>query len=284
MSGKYDVVSKDLVEVNPADVLEVIGQKRPPERVRVIDADLSTVSSAADKVVWVDDPEPWILHFEFHTYWDDRLPFDLNVRSALLQKRHGISVASVVFLLRPEANAKALTGVLRNKTPVCTPSEFHYEIVRMWNLPPETILNGPLSLLPYAPLCGVNEAELPAVVARMRERIAAEAGPSLAGKLWTATFVLMGLQFSEQTIQRLISAVQTMRESVTYQAILREGREEGREEEARNIILRQGSIRFGLPDEAVANQLRAINEIARLEEMSELLLKVNSWQELLASK
>lgn len=277
MSGKYDTVSKDLTDVNPADLLAVLGQARPSERVRSIDADLSSIVTSADKVIWVDDPQPWILHAEFHTYWDGELPFHLNVRNALLRKRHMISVASVVFLLRPLADATNLTGVHRNETPIGKPSDFHYEVVRMWTLAPETILNGPLSMLPYAPLCGVDESGIAAVVAQMKERITAEAAPPLAGKLWAATYVLMGLQFKEETIKQLLSGVQTMRESVTYQAILREGREE----EARKLLIRAAKKRLGIPDAATLEKLNSICELSTLEDMVERVADVESWQQLL---
>jgi hypothetical protein len=39
-----------------------------------------------------------------------------------------------------------------------------------------------------------------------------------------------------------------MKESTTYQKILREGRAEGRAEEAKRILKRQGSRRFGTLD------------------------------------
>ena len=69
-----------------------------------------------------------------------------------------------------------------------------------------------------------------------------------------------------------------MRESVTYMAII----DEGRVEEAHKIMLRQGRKLFGPPDEATTAALTAIDDIDRLEFLSEQLLEVKSWQELLA--
>ena len=73
-----------------------------------------------------------------------------------------------------------------------------------------------------------------------------------------------------------------MRESVTYQAILEEGREEGRVEELHRTLLRLGRRRFGEPDETVRNQIEAIRDIERLEDLSERLVIVSSWDELMA--
>ena len=76
-----------------------------------------------------------------------------------------------------------------------------------------------------------------------------------------------------------------MRESSTIQAWLEEGRmkglQEGLAEEARRIILRLGQIRFGVPDETVKTQLDAIPQLDELERLTERLLIVSSWDELL---
>ena len=69
-----------------------------------------------------------------------------------------------------------------------------------------------------------------------------------------------------------------MRESVTYQAIL----EEGRVEELHRTILRLGRRRFGEVDEAVRQQIEAIRDIVVLEDLTERLLIVSSWDELMA--
>ena len=63
----------------------------------------------------------------------------------------------------------------------------------------------------------------------MRERFDREATKSEAETLWTATYLLMGLTYSDELIDRLLMGVQNMKESVTYQKILREGRRRGSE-------------------------------------------------------
>ena len=93
---------------------------------------------------------------------------------------------------------------------------------------PEPYLSAGVNLVPLAPLTDVSEATLPGVV----ERVPADNAESSARalKLWTATYLLMGLCYSEETVSQLLAGVQNMQESTTYQAILREGREAGREE------------------------------------------------------
>jgi len=105
--------------------------------------------------------------------------------------------------------------------------------------------------------------------------------------------LLMGLNYSNELIDRLLEGVQTMKESVTYQKILREGlaegralglevgRAEGRAEEAKKILRRQGSKRFGKPDPAIDAVIDSTSDLVRLEQLVDRILDVQSWDELL---
>ncbi len=109
------------------------------------------------------------------------------------------------------------------------------------------------------------------------------AGASTAGDLWTTTYVLMGLRYPRDVVDQALQGVMTgMRESATYQAILQEGEAKGEVKGRRATLLRQGRKKFGPPDAATLAVLETIGDIARLEQLSERLLEVNSWQELLA--
>jgi hypothetical protein len=76
-----------------------------------------------------------------------------------------------------------------------------------------------------------------------------------------------------------------MKESTTYQLILKEGRAEGRAEgkaeEARQLLLRLGKKRFGPPSKDIETDLQNITSLERLEQLAERLLEVGNWQELL---
>ena len=89
-----------------------------------------------------------------------------------------------------------------------------------------------------------------------------------------------------------------MRESSVYQAILEEGREsgillgraegreEGREEgsadEARRILLRLGTRRFGEPDAATSARIDRLHDRELLETLIDGILQAGDWPELLA--
>ena len=78
-----------------------------------------------------------------------------------------------------------------------------------------------------------------------------------------------------------------MKESTTYQAILEEGKQEGKHEgsvaEARRLLLLLGTSRFGPPDAAERAAIEAEGQTERLEEWTLRLLTVSGWEELLAS-
>lgn len=78
-----------------------------------------------------------------------------------------------------------------------------------------------------------------------------------------------------------------MKESSTYQAILEEGRQEGRSEgavaEAKKVLRLQGNKTFGAPDDRITAALERINDLAQLEDLLERLPAAASWQELLGS-
>ena len=70
-----------------------------------------------------------------------------------------------------------------------------------------------------------------------------------------------------------------MRESVTHQTI----REEGRAQEARELLLDLGTEKLGRPDPATAATIEAVDDLAALHRMGRAVLRANSWQELPAA-
>ena len=144
-------------------------------------------------------------------------------------------------------------------------------------LTPEAILQGGLGTLPLAPLTRVSRPELPGLIRQMDQRIDHEAEPSAAQSLWTATYVLMGLEYEREFTQHLLRGVCAMKESVTYQAIL----EEGRVEEAHRILLSQGTALFGKPSVKVRRTLAGITDVELLESLLLRVVKVSNWTQLL---
>jgi len=275
---QFDPTLKTLVEVGPGDWTVFAGQPAAPTR--VIDADIATVSGAADKVLRVEAAPPYLLHLEFVSGHDAAdLPATLNKRNVLLDDGHGLLVRTVVVLLRPSADSPALTGSRRRGFPNESPYNlFNYQVIRVWQVPPDRLLAGGLGTLPLAPISAVTEAELPGIIEQMERRLRKREARSLADQLWAATYLLLGLRHSPATAQALLRGVRSMKESSTYQAIV----EEGRIEEARKLLLRLGSKQLGRPTARTRTALAQITDLERLEALIERLGSAPSWHALLA--
>lgn len=282
MAKPFDATLKELVERYPGDWMAQLGFSTSCT-VELIDADLSTITTQADKIVKVNDPEPWLMHVELQAGRDphvDRRALKYNV---LAYDRHDLPVDTVIVLLRPEADAPNLTGRLVYQ-PAHGKSSlvFEYQVLRLWQRPVETVLAGGLGTLPLAPLCNVPQQELPRVLRRMAERVRQEASPDEAAVLWTSTYVLMGLRYPSDVAAQLLEGVRGMKESTTYQAILEEGRSEGIVEGEKKALLLLGTRRFGPPDAATRAAIVSLDSIGKLDQLTARLLDVSSWDELLA--
>jgi predicted transposase YdaD len=290
MSKPYDATSKDLIETDPAGWVTFLGGNAPASAVSLVDADVSTVTTDADKVIRVDAVAPWLLHLDIQTGWQNDLDRRLLRYNALLHYRHAIPVASVLVILRSSASVTSLSGVMPVRPPVGANWDFRYEVIRVWERDANDFLTAPLGLVPLAPLARVRANDLPSVVAGMRQRIDAQPDRSLAAKLWAATYVLMGLRFDQASVETVLSGVMQMEESVTYQAILRRGEQAGLQQGLQRgstqgmtkLLLRQGHKRFGNPTAAQEARIVAITDSAKLEQLSDKILEVNTWDELLA--
>jgi len=253
----------------------------------VIDADIATISGAADKVRLLKGPSPSVMHFEFQSGPDASLPRRMNVYNSVLEHRHDLPVASVVILLSPQADLSCISGVYERSVPQQSEPyrRFRYQVVRVWQLPVASLLQGGLGCLALAPISAVTEPALPEIVHEIKRRFAEIEDKDRVGRLWTAVYVLMGMRYDKILVDELLQGVMNMEESVTYQAIVQKGRAEGRvegaAEEARKLILRLGKERFqAAPSASVRSRLQGIVGLTELESMAERLMHCRSWADL----
>jgi predicted transposase YdaD len=285
----YDPTLKALVETEPESWPAWLGG--PPGPTALIDADIATVSGAADKVLRVAAEPPYLLHLEFVTGHDTAiLPGKLHVRNALLGDRHDLPVRSAAVVLRPGADSPQLTGVYARGFPGEEAYlTFRYRVVRVWQLPPEPLLTGGLPLLALAPISAVTEAELPGIIERMGRRLGGRRARRQAEVVWAAAYILLGLRYSASLATQLFRGVVSMKESSTYQAILEEGREKGLQEgevrgaisEAKRVLRLLGDDAFGEPDARTAAAIERLDDLRRLEDLLKRVRTAGSWQELL---
>jgi hypothetical protein len=195
---------------------------------------------------------------------------------------YNLRVRSVAVLLRPQADAGNLTGVLDLHAPDGGRIvEFHYKVVRAWQQPLDPLLAGSLGTLPMAPLADVSRKDVPQVIQRIDERLVRETTAEVAAIIMKATLSLTGLRLTKNELKELRKGARSMdvlRESSAYELFL----DEGMIHEARKLVLRLGQARFGPLGEETRKAIEAIEELEPLERLLDRLLFVSNWSELLA--
>jgi predicted transposase YdaD len=303
----FDATLKDLIARYLDDWPAYLGH--PPGTIAELDeSDLSAVTSPADRVVRIFETEESVLHLELQASADPDLPARLLRYVGLLFERRKVPIDSTVILLRPEAVTSNLTGVLEFRAPRTGKRLLlEYDVVRVWEQPVESFLEGGLGTLPLAPLCNDARSRLPEVLRAIDERIEEQLPPGEAADLRTATYILMGLRYRPEQVRSVYRGLAKMRESSTYQAILEEGRAEGVEvgraegvevgraegvevgraegslSEAQRILLILGTERFGAPSAEVQARVASESGVERLEELTRRVLTAQSWEELLGA-
>lgn len=280
MAKDYDATMKSMVDLSPADWLALAG--RPPAPVTAVDADNSVVmSGAVDKLLRVHADPEYLLRLDFQAGHDSaQLPRRLKLYNAVQEYKYNLAVLSVAVLLHPRADSPQLTGLCERTLPGegGPYSWLRYRVVRVWQLPVERVFAGGAGLLSLAPISNVSQAEVPDVIRRMRERLGREEHGK-AADIWASTFILLSLRYSEAFAETMIDIAMQLTDSPGYQLILRRGQVE----EARKILLLQGTLRFGAPDDATRAVLDALTDLPKLEQLSARLLGVSSWQELVGA-
>ena len=193
-------------------------------------------------------------------------------------------------------------------------------MIRAWTLPVEPLLTGDIWVMPLAPPANAPENRVSEIVRRVDSRLSSETEPSTARIIMEMTLVLAGLRLGKETIQHFresLKSMTTLKESSYYQIVHGEGLEEGLEkglkeglekglekglkeglekglekglEEglekgkiagARTILFRLGEVRFGKPNKTIRAAIEAIDELDRLEKMTERILTAKGWRELI---
>lgn len=275
MPKPFDATLKGLIRNHPADWLRHLGVPftDPP---RVLDADLSVVSAAADTLIRVGGR---VIHIDLEAGPDDDLATRMLLYNVLAHRQTGLPVRSVVVLLRSNAVRANLTD--RVEYDGLT---FRFELVRVWEKDAERFLTGGVGLMPLAvlarPPAGMTrEQALPEQVRRMAERAEVEAKREAADLVFSA-FLLSGMHVQRDRAWDIFTRALQMNESSTYQMVL----EMGAVAESRESVLKLGRAKFGAATPEQANKLKAIEDLERLRRLLVRVLRVDSWDALLRGR
>src|SRR2546426_868865 len=138
MAKPFDVATKHLVAVQPQAWLDYVGLHGTG--VELVDADLSTVTSEADRVIHVRQPE-YLAHIELQASYDAEMGERLLRYNALLYYRFRLPVQSVVVLLWRQADGPAMSGIAGHTVPDSDGRlELRYRVIRVWEKPVAELL------------------------------------------------------------------------------------------------------------------------------------------------
>jgi len=202
--------------------------------------ELSLEPIRADAII-LQQSKDLILHIEFQTQPDDDIPFRmLGYRVRGHRKFPKKRMLQIVIYLQKTNSAKV------QQTTFSLEDTFHrFQVVRLWEQPTEIFLQTP-GLLPLAVLS--NTSNPTNTLQQVATAINAITDKRMQSNIASSTFILAGLVLKKEVVQRLLRR-DIMRESVTYQLLVEEVREEFQE---RICLCAVSMLKEGLSLEIIA--------------------------------
>jgi predicted transposase/invertase (TIGR01784 family) len=213
----YDNTCKYLVEVYLPDFSQwFTGQSIPFSILQP--TELSAEPIRADSIIFLQSAS-LILHIEFQTQPDPDIPLRMLDYWIRIRRRYpSHQIRQIVLYLR------STRSPLVQQTQLQDGATLHpFEVIRLWEVDPQTLLSLP-GLLPFVAL-----SESPDPIASLRTvQTQIQRIPDLTERanLFAATAVLAGLKLDQALIRQILGS-ELMKESVIYQAWVKEAQEQG---------------------------------------------------------
>jgi predicted transposase YdaD len=190
---------------------------------------------------------------------------------------------------------KSNSPLVRQNTYQRGETHHKFEIIRLWEVPYQTLLQSP-GLFPFAILSQVENREH--LLGELAQKIEEISDSREQSNVAATTAILAGLVLDRDIIQRLLKE-EIMKESVIYQEIkkegqleglqkgriegrlegLKEGKQEGKQEGEANLVLRLLKRRIGVVSAKLSGQIQNLS-IEQLENLGEAILDFNSEEDL----
>lgn len=265
----FDNVCKFMAESRPSDFATwLLGE--PIALTELKPSELSLEPIRADALILLQS-ERLVLHLEFQSAPDKTMAFRMaDYRLRVYRRFPEKEMRQIVIYLVPS------TSELVFQTSFAIPGMTHeFEVIRLWERSPEEFQQLP-GLLPFAVLTQTNDRS--DTLRQVAKRIESIDDRRLQSNVMAASAILAGLVLKQDVIQRIFRS-DIMKESVIYQEILAEGeargelkgRQEGQQNEARSLLLRLLSKKFGTQADLYQNLITSLS-LEQMESLSEALL------------
>jgi len=270
--SQYDNLCKYLAEKYPDRFASwLLG--REITGTKVFKTELSLEPVRADSVTFLRLADR-ILHLEFQVKVPQSKPMPLRMLNywVRLYWQHNLPITQVLIWLKETNNPAVLETKFELESVRCG-----FQVVRMWEQPPEALLQN-RALLPLAVLC---QSENPTgLLNQVASEVAKIEQPEEREELISSTQLLAGLRFKANLVNNLFQGG-LMRESTVFQKILQEGRDEGQIEGVLATIYRQLPRRIGTVAPELQQRLLQLS-VFQLEDLSVALLDFEEPEDLIA--
>jgi predicted transposase/invertase (TIGR01784 family) len=285
----FDNICKFLAETYSTDIASwLLGEAIPLTQVQP--QELAVEPIRADSLILLE-AESLLLHLEFQTRPDPQIPFrelDYWVRGK--RRFPDKKIRQFVIYLKETSSDLVFQNWFEDER-----TRHEFEVIRLWEQPITNFLEF-TGMLPFAIL--VNDGDKERLLQDIAQKIDEIPEQKTRQIIGAATYVLAGLVLDKNIIKQILRR-DIMRESVTYQEILEEGRLEGevkgrkegevkgrkegeikgRKQGLLTIILRLLTRKFGnLPPKMHTRIARL--QIPRLESLAEAILDFESVSDL----
>jgi predicted transposase YdaD len=256
---KYDSATKCISPELSRDIATLVLGEKPD--LEPISESLPADERRADFLAKIAGDEESIIHIEFQTRYDSRMPVRMLTYYARILDRYGLPVYPVVVYLAKTSVPIETTysSHVRNKHVIA----FNYDVIKVWELKSKMVfknkLAGLYALAPLMPDADLNECR-ERMIEAIRENLISQ-----NAYMCMATFA--SLIHPKEMVKNMIQD-KLLKESPFYRDVLEEGREEGREEgkeEGRGegmekTIIAALAARFGSVSDRLSERVHNIRE------------------------
>ena len=256
----YDNACKFLADQYPAAFASwILGEEVPVAK--TLKTELKLEPIRADSVSLLHTGK-LLLHLEFQVDVEEEPPMGLRMVDYWVQlyRKYRLPVRQCVILLRESAATRRFVGRFQHDRML-----FTFDVIRLWELGKEVFLHDE-ELYPLAVLAATDQPEQ--LLMEVSSKIDTIKVVPKRRSIATTAYVLAGLRFSEEQLD-LFFKEEIMKESVTYQKILKKGQIEGEARgEARgkaNDVLKILAIRGFQVPKAIEQRVLACQDLELLD-------------------
>jgi predicted transposase/invertase (TIGR01784 family) len=271
----YDSTIKYLIEEFTQPIMSWLLKENLEQKPEFLPTELNVEPIRADGVFFLKVRSK-VIHLEFQTLpqSDPPIPFrmlDYWVRIHRIYPNNKIE--QILVFLKPTNSPEVFINEFKS------PSNIHrYQVVRIWECDPSLLLDKP-ELLPLAVLAKADNPEN--LLKQVSAQVNTIENRRLKSNVSACTQILAGINFKEDLIKAYFQE-DIMKESVIYQKIINEGKQEGRQEVKYSeikLINRLLNRHLGEVNPQISQKIQELS-FEQLEDLGEALLDFNSESDL----